>query len=67
MKSSVKYDPNRQAFICGVCTKVHEVMAKTARDPEAMFEMKERLVKEHAGCGLAPYEQNYQANRRVPA
>lgn len=52
--SSVFYDRNRQVMRCFGCTKTHEVMSSTARNPEAMFDLKQKLTEQHSGCMRVP-------------
>lgn len=52
--SSVFYDRNRQVMRCFGCVKTHEVMSSTARNPEAMFDLKQKLTEQHAGCMRVP-------------
>lgn len=53
-KSSIFYDRNRQVMRCFGCAKTHPVMAKTVRDPDAMYALKEQLTREHSGCMAVP-------------
>jgi hypothetical protein len=53
-KTSIYFDRNSQVMRCFGCGKTHSVMGKTARDPEAMYALKQQLTQQHTGCMAVP-------------